>query len=92
MTTKRQKEVIKFLEELVHSRFNLDTLNQTLSEFFGEDIKAEFVDNDCADWNIMFNSEKEDTYGYYDIYVLKMKNIGFTGADFMVTEVAWEFE
>jgi hypothetical protein len=93
MLTDKQKEVISFLEGLVHGRYNLETLNKILSEFFGEDIKAEFVDNDCPDWNIMFNSENEDTYGYYDIYVLKMKDVGhFSSADFYITEVAYEFE
>jgi hypothetical protein len=94
--TRVQQEVVKFLENLVQQRFNLETLNQELSKCFGEDIKAEFVDEenerDLGDWNIMFNSEQEDTYGYFDIYVLKMRNIGFDGAEFYVTEVGYEFE
>ena len=40
----------------------------------------------------MFNSEKEETYGYFDIYILKMRNVGYDGAEFMVTEIGYEFE
>ena len=94
--TRVQQEVVKFLENLVYERFNLDTLNQELSKHFGEDIEADFVDEEneagLGDWNIMFESEKEETYGYFDIYVLKMRNVGFDGAEFMITEVGYEFE
>ena len=91
-----QREVVKFLEDLVYERFNLETLNQKLSEYFGENINAEFVDEEneagLGDWNIMFNSEKEETYGYFDSYILKMRNVGYDGAEFMVTEIGYEFE
>ena len=91
-----QREVVKFLEDLVYERFNLETLNQKLSKYFGENINAEFVDEEneagLGDWNIMFNSEKEETYGYFDIYILKMRNVGYDGAEFMVTEIGYEFE
>jgi hypothetical protein len=75
---------------------DLETLNKELSKCFGEEVKAKFVDEedgaDLGDWNIMFNSEDEQTYGYFDIYVLKMRNVGFDGADFYVTEVGYEFD
>jgi hypothetical protein len=95
--TKRQKEVVEFLENLVGQRFNLNTLNEVLSEEFGEDIKSEIVnDNDdentLTDWNIMFDSEKKETYGYFDIYMLKMRRPGFDGATFCITEIGYEFE
>lgn len=94
--TPRKKEVVKFLEGLVGQRFNMDTLNEKLSNHFGEDIKAEIIDNEhdevLADWNIMFNSEKQETYGYFDIYMLKMRRPGLDGSDFYVTEVGYEFD
>ena len=95
--TPRKKQVIDFLEGLVHKRFNIETLNEELSKHFNEKITAGFVnedddDNELADWNIMFDSENEDTYGYFDIYVLKMRRAGFDGADFLVTEVGYEFD
>lgn len=95
--TPRHKQVVKFLEGLVGQRFNLDTLNEKLSKHFGEKIKCEFVNenddtNELVDWNIMFNCESSDTYGYFDIYVLKMRRPGFDGSDFYVTEVGYEFE
>ena len=95
--TKRQKKVVNFLEKLMGERFNLETLNATLSEHFGKDIRADFVNendesNDLSDWNIMFDSEKEETYGYFDIYVLKMRRPGFDGSEFYITEVSYEFD
>ncbi len=90
-------QTIHFLENLVGKRFNLDTLNKELSEAFGEDIKCEIVneddeENELTDWNIMFDSTKEESYGYFDIYVLKMRRPGFDGATFHITEVGYEFE
>jgi hypothetical protein len=40
----------------------------------------------------MFNSENEDTFGYFDIYMLKMRNSQFDGSTFHVTEIGYEFE
>ena len=90
-------EIIFFLESLVGKRFNLETLNEKLSEAFDEDIECSIVneddeDNELTDWNIMFNSTKDETYGYFDIYVLKMRRPGFDGSRFYVTEIGYEFE
>jgi hypothetical protein len=97
MYTQKQKEIIDFLESLVGQRYNMETLNETLSNKFQEKIEAEIVNedddtNELSDWNIMFNSENEDTFGYFDIYVLKMRNAGFDGSTFHITEVGYEFE
>ena len=95
--TERQKEVVEFLENLVGKRFNLNTLNEVLSEQFDEAIKCEIVNDDdeentLTDWDIMFDSVKEETYGYFDIYMLKMRRPGFDGATFCITEIGYEFE
>jgi hypothetical protein len=95
--TERQKEVVEFLENLVGKRFNLSTLNEVLSEQFDEVIKCEIVNDDdeentLTDWDIMFDSVKEETYGYFDIYVLKMRKPGFDGSTFHITEIGYEFE
>lgn len=97
MNTQKQIECINFLETLVHQRFNIETLNEKLSQYFNEKIEAEFVNenddtNELADWNIMFNSENEETYGYFDIYVLKHRKIGYDNTEFYVTEIGYEFE
>jgi hypothetical protein len=97
MMSGRQIEVTEFLESLVGQRFNMETLNATLTSHFGEEIKAEIVNdddesNELSDWDIMFDSLQPDTYGYFDIYVLKMRRPGFDGSEFYVTEVAYEFE
>jgi hypothetical protein len=100
--TQRKIEVVNFLERLVGNRFNMDTLNAKLSEHFEEDIKLSNVsqaridsgeeDDELADWNLMFDSKTDETYGYFDIYMLPMRRQGFDGATFYVTEVSYEFD
>lgn len=103
--TDRQKEVINFLENLVHQRFNEETLNKTLSDFFGEPIEVENntqlridnLDYDCeedlpTDFNLMFNLKLEEQYGYFDIYMLPMRRAGFDYSTMYITEIGYEFE
>ena len=95
--TKKQKEIVDFLESLVGQRFNMETLSKELSKAFDEEIEAEIVNDDdetntLTDWNIMFNIEKEDIFGYFDIYMLKMRNSNLDGSTFYVTEVGYEFQ
>ena len=99
--TKKQKKVAKFLESLVGQRFNMITLKEVLSEFFKEDIKIDNIsqqrldkgmDDELTDYNLMFNSVKKKTYGYYDIYMLPMRRVGYEGSDMYITEVDYEFE
>ena len=103
--TPRQLEVIDFLEKLVTKRFNMETLTKKLSEFFQEPITLEnntqaridsgdfTCDDDLpADYNLMFNLEREDQYGYFDIYMLPMRREGFDGSTMYITEVAYEFD
>jgi hypothetical protein len=40
----------------------------------------------------MFNSDNEETYGYFDMYVLMHKRPSYDGATFYVTEIGYEFE
>lgn len=96
--TQRQLEVIDFLDKLVHNRFSMESLNKKLSDFFGEPIEvveANLDDddyNDLSDYNLMFNLEREDQYGYFDIYMLPMRREGFDGSTMYITEVAYEFD
>jgi hypothetical protein len=105
MLTPRQQEVVKFLESLVTQRYNMETLTKKLSEFFQEPIELEnntqaridsgdfTCDDDLpADYNLMFNLEREDQYGYFDIYMLPMRREGFDGSTMYITEVAYEFD
>lgn len=95
MKNERQRKLIRDLESLVHRRFNEETLNAELSKIFGEKVKVEEGCQDCdylMDYDLMWNSEKEDIAGFYDIYVLKAKE-GYTGDNTMyVTEVGYEFD
>lgn len=91
--TPRQLEVIDFLEQLVHNRFSMESLNKKLSDFFGEPIEVKEANSeDLADYNLMFNLEREDQYGYFDIYMLPMRRTGFDGSTMYITEIAYEFE
>jgi hypothetical protein len=100
--TPRKKEVVKFLESLVGQRFNTDTLDAKLSDHFNEEIHVENVsqaridsgedDDELSDWNLMFDSKNQETYGYFDIYFLQMRRPGFDGATIYVTEVGYEFD
>lgn len=102
--TNRQKRVVKFLEGLVHGRESIESLNKKLSEHFGEKIEVynktqdyinrgeEDPDDVLTDWNILFDSKKNETFGYFDIYFLPMRRAGFDGATMYITEVSWEFD
>lgn len=104
MRTSRQIEIINFLESLVHHRFSIEQLNEKLSKEFKENIEVynktqDYIDRDeedpdqvLCDYNLMFNSENEDTYGYFDIYMLPMRKKSFDGADMYITEISYEFE
>lgn len=93
--TNRQRQLIQDLESLVHRRFNEETLNAELSKIFDEEVKVEEICQDCdylMDYNLGWNSEKEDIAGFYDIYVLKCKP-NYSGENTMyVTEVGYEFD
>ena len=93
--------VMHFINCLVHKRYSVDSLNKELRTFFNdESIKADYVDetneNELTDWNLLFGMDTQykdyHLYGYVDIYVLKHRRSGFDGADFMITEIAIEFE
>lgn len=92
----KQKQVTKFLESLVHKRFSIESLKDILTEYFNEPIELEYAneedDDVLTDYNLMFDSNNDETYGYFDIYVLKMRRKGFDGSDLYVTEVGYEFE
>lgn len=91
------KEIIqKALNQIIHARFNKETLEQTLSEIFNEPITIELGCEDVdylTDWNYMFTSNNSEYGGDFDIYVLfhKENRKGFDGATFMVTEINCEF-
>lgn len=93
--TEEQKRVVNELEKLVGCRFSEASLSEAVSDIFKEEIEVSDCtnfDNEPTDYNYMFNSEKEDTYGYFDIYVLKMLREGFDGSTLYVTEIGYEFE
>ena len=94
--TEKQKQVAEFLKSLVHKRYSIESLKDILTEYFNELIELEYaneeVDNVLTDYNIMFDSNNDETFGYFDIYVLKMRRKGFDGSDLYVTEVGYEFE
>jgi hypothetical protein len=98
---KKQKQIVAELESLVGQRFSMERLNETLSKMFNEKIEVENVsqsridngeDDELFDFDLMFNSETEETYGYFDIYMLPMRNPGFDGSTMYITEIGYEFD
>lgn len=103
MKTPKNKEIIKFLEDLVWSRFSEKELNEKLSEFFGEKIEVYNAsqgridngeeDDELADWNLMFNVEREGVYELFaDIYMLPTRELTEDGKVVMyITEIGYDF-
>lgn len=93
--TEKHRQIAKSLEALVHHRFNMEKLNARMSEILGEEVQLELGRMDIEDepdWCYQWNSEQEETYGYYDIYVLMQRNEDWNGNTMYVTEVGYEFE
>lgn len=101
---KTRYEIREFLEDLVHNRFSLESLNEKLSTFFGVKIEVYNAsqgridsgeeDDELSDWNLMFTFESEDEDANPvdgDIYMLPMRREGFDGATMLITEVGYEF-
>ena len=89
----KQKQIIQKLEDLVHNRFTLLTLNDMLNEIFGEEIEIEDTTEnkdecDLSDYNLLFESKNENTYGWFDIFYLKTREDDVI----YITEVSYEFE
>lgn len=94
--TRKQKEIALQLENLVHQRFNKESLEEKLSEIFKEEIHIElgYEDvEDFPDYDYMFSSDNEEYGGDFDIYVLMHKNLqrDCFGNEMYVTEVGYDF-
>jgi hypothetical protein len=88
-------QAIEFLESLVNFRFNEQSLNKHLSDFFEVEIKVEDIsrdDDDLVDYNYIFNVDTKCLFVDVDIYFLKQRKAGFDDATFYITEVAYNFE
>jgi len=93
--TDKQIEVVAKINALVNTRQSIESLNVLLSQIFNEPIKVEDItdlDTQPFDYNLLFESTNVDTYGFFDIYYLKMINKGFDGSDMYITEISYEFE
>jgi len=86
-------DIIKFLNSLVHNRFNEETLTNKLSEFFDYKVKLFISDYESPDYSYCFNidKDKDDLYLDVDIYYLNQKNTSFDGSTFYITEVSYDF-
>lgn len=96
------KEEIKvYLESLVGQRYAIWDLNNKLSERFQEPIELINTSEErelkgdpdgLTDWNFMFNSERKETYGYFDIYMLPTRDTKHFKTVYYITEVGYEFD
>jgi hypothetical protein len=91
----RQKEIMHKMLYLVHQRFNKESLEEWLSNYFKQPITIELGCEDCdylSDWNYMFTYTDENGHvADFDIYVLMHKNRDPFGNTFFITEVDAEF-
>tara|TARA_Y100000590_G_C15715491_1_gene1011736 strand:- start:10 stop:333 length:324 start_codon:yes stop_codon:yes gene_type:complete len=100
-----KREVIIFLESLVHKRFSEKELRKVLSDFFKQDLNlynasqgridnGEYSD-ELADFNFMFNVVYEDFYELFgDVYMLPTREVSDDDENtivWYVTEVGYEF-
>jgi hypothetical protein len=92
--TEKQRIIIGAMEELVHNRFNKESLEDKLSSIFNEPIKVELGCEDVdylGDWDYMFSCENDEFGGDFDVYVLMHKNKDIQGNTMYVTEVSYDF-
>jgi len=97
MGNDKRIEINEFLNNLPHKRKTLRELNKELSILFNEDISIHNISkerddkggsDELQDFNFLFGSEKKETYGYFDIYMLPTREKDV----FYITEVGIEFE
>jgi hypothetical protein len=80
-----QSQTIKILEELVHKRFNKETLEAYLTEKFSYPITLDDVSR-------IKYPDGFHLFADIDIYFLKMRRAGWDDSDIYITEVSYEFE
>jgi hypothetical protein len=90
--TDKKKKIAMQLEALVSQRFTIESLERELSLIFNEDITVEDITDeedgcDTSDYNLLFESKKESTYGFFDLYYLKTRD-----DKVYITEIFYEFE
>lgn len=82
----KKKEDYKFLESLVGQRYNEESLLVQLNNHFGSvsilSIDEEPGETDESDWKYYIETPEFD----YCIFYLKMKNTGWDGSTFYITE------
>ena len=90
---KSKKFIIEALENLVHRRFNIETLKKELDEIFDTNVElypsdsemVELLGDSCYTFAIGVD------FGVFDIYYLPHKCTDENGNDFYVTEVGYSF-
>lgn len=95
----KQKKVVKILEDLVGSRFSLETLSKYLQGEFKldapmviEDVTEGKDECDNSDYNLMCCLEKKDIFCDIDVYYLKLRKTDDNGNTIYITEVGYEFQ
>lgn len=85
--------IIKSLENLVHQRFNIETLEKELAEIFGTNVELYPSESEMVELlgDSCFTFAIGDDFGVFDIYYLPHKCTDENGNDFYVTEVGYAF-
>ena len=91
-----QRHIVMQLENLVHKRFNAETLKAELESIFNEPISlsADYEDRpEQPDWNFVFGTtQNENTKGVFDIYYLEQRVRDSNDNDLYVTEIGYLFD
>ena len=68
MKTEKQKQIILALENLVHSRFNQETLEKNYPRFLMKQLNLKkhiLMLIHLPDWNLIFESKQEEIGGIF---------------------------
>jgi hypothetical protein len=89
-----RKNIIGYLESLVHKRFSKEELEAELTKYFKFPVTVGDVtkeDDELFDYNLLFGMDfkypQAHIYGFVDVYFLKMRD-----GRMYITEVGYEFE
>ena len=96
---KTETEIIIILENLVHNRFSLESLNKHLQKEFDlkkpliiEDVTNIKDECDKSDFNLMLCLDTKDIFCDIDIYFLLLRSTDDNNNTIYITEVNYEFQ
>lgn len=87
-----RKNIVKCLENLVHKRFNLNTLQKEIEKIFNIGNIELIECTEYIDKCYMFAINKQNIGGVFDVMYLPMTNKGRDGETMYITEIGFMFD